>query len=87
MGTNASAGFANIWNVNSIEIKVIAILASVDSRAALGVILLIQPPTNAPAISIIPLDKHATKQTRDMRISQPCSGDIYSIVVIFLPDG
>ena len=62
-GIRASPGFAKIWNVNSMEIKVIAMPASVESKAALGVILLSQSPTKAPAVSITPLKKQATSPT------------------------
>jgi len=62
-GSIAMSGFSNVWNAKSIEMKVIAIPAKVDRRAALGVILLRISITKAPLNSITPLKKQARRPT------------------------
>lgn len=68
MGTNATEGRAKIRKVKSIEIKVTAMPARAASSAARGVIRRTGSATKAPAISITPLKKQATRPTFQAQI-------------------
>jgi hypothetical protein len=59
----ATNGRAKIRNVKSIEIKVIAMPAKADKSAARGVTRRTYSAIKAPAISITPLRKQATRPT------------------------
>jgi len=63
MGNNATSGRAKILKVKSIAMKVIAIPANADNSAARGVTRRTVSAMKAPAISITPLRKQATKPT------------------------
>ena len=62
-GSIAISGFSNVWNAKSIEMNVIAIPASVASSAALGVMRRRMSTQKAPANSIMPLPKQASRPT------------------------
>ena len=61
-------GFAKILKVKSMAIKVTAIPARADRRAARGVSRRTLSAIKAPAISITPLRKHATNPTFQAQI-------------------
>ena len=61
MGRMAISGEAKIWSTKPIAMKVMAIPARADSRAARGVWRRSQSPTSAPALSITPETRVANR--------------------------
>ena len=59
----ATNGWAKILKVKSMEINVMAMPASAESRAALGVTRRTLSAMKAPMISMTPLRKQATRPT------------------------
>ena len=62
-GMKPTSGSAKMRKQKSIEMKVMAMPASVASKAARGVIRFTHPATNAPPSSIRPEPRQAAKPT------------------------
>ena len=70
-GTNAKSGLAKVLKAKSIEMKVIAMPASADRRAARGVTLRIQAPKKLMPISMRADKKQAKTPTRQAKSESP----------------
>ena len=73
MGRIAIMGDAKIWRMKPMAMKVMAMPARAESRAARGVCLRIQSPTKAPATSITPEIRVANRPACQARCQLPVS--------------
>ena len=71
MGATAIRGEAKTWNTKSIEIMVMAIPASEESRAARGMWRRSQPAKQIPTNSTAPLRKQANNPILYARSASP----------------